>query len=106
MRSFHLAMDILFWFSLGLVTYTYFTYPVILFAGYSRAQLRSDWKHLFSRRDRRVPALQADAPPYISFLLPAFNEEAHLLEKGVNLRGMDYPGETIQVIFGSDGSAA
>jgi len=104
MNAFNLGMEVLFWLSLGLVAYTYFVYPAVLFAGYSLSQLRSDWRYLVNRRGRRVPAVQEDALPEVSFLIPAYNEEAHLPEKIINLREMDYPGQKVHVIFVSDGS--
>jgi cellulose synthase/poly-beta-1,6-N-acetylglucosamine synthase-like glycosyltransferase len=104
MKSLNLAFEVLFWSSLGLVLHTYFIYPAILFVASSVAQLRADCRYLFDRRDRRVPALQEDAVPEISFLIPAFNEETHLLQKVINLREMDYPREKVQIIFVSDGS--
>jgi cellulose synthase/poly-beta-1,6-N-acetylglucosamine synthase-like glycosyltransferase len=104
MSSLDVAMEIVFWLSLGLVLHTYFIYPVLLFVGYSIAQLRTDWRYLFGRRDRRIPALQEDSVPGISFLIPAFNEETHLLRKVINLRQMDYPSEKIQIVIVSDGS--
>jgi cellulose synthase/poly-beta-1,6-N-acetylglucosamine synthase-like glycosyltransferase len=104
MNSLNLAMEVLFWLSLGLIVHTYFVYPVVLFVGYSVAQLRTDWRYLFGRRDRRVPVLQEDALPEISFLIPAFNEETRLPQKVINLREMDYPREKMQLIFVSDGS--
>jgi cellulose synthase/poly-beta-1,6-N-acetylglucosamine synthase-like glycosyltransferase len=104
LKSLNPAIEVLFWLSLGLVVHTYFVYPAILFVAYSVAQLRTDWRYLFRRRDRRVPALQIDVVPEISFLIPAFNEETHLLQKVINLREMDYPSEKVQIIFVSDGS--
>jgi cellulose synthase/poly-beta-1,6-N-acetylglucosamine synthase-like glycosyltransferase len=104
MKSLNPAMEMLFWLSLGLVVHTYFIYPAVLFVGYSVAQMRTDWRYLFGRRDRRVLALQEDTVPEVSFLIPAFNEETHLLQKVVNLREMDYPREKIQIVFVSDGS--
>jgi cellulose synthase/poly-beta-1,6-N-acetylglucosamine synthase-like glycosyltransferase len=104
MKSLNAGMEVLFWLSLGLVVYTYFIYPVVLFVAYSLAQLRTDWSYLFGRRDRRVSELQEDSVPEISFLVPAFNEEAHLLRKVTNIREMDYPREKVQLIFVSDGS--
>jgi cellulose synthase/poly-beta-1,6-N-acetylglucosamine synthase-like glycosyltransferase len=104
MKSLNPAMEVLFWLSVGLVVHTYFIYPLVLFAAYSLAQLRTDWRYLFVRRDRRVPELHEDALPKISFLIPAFNEEACLPRKVTNLCEMDYPREKVQFIFVSDGS--
>jgi cellulose synthase/poly-beta-1,6-N-acetylglucosamine synthase-like glycosyltransferase len=104
MNSFNRAMEVLFWLSLSFIGYTYFVYPAVLFVAYSLVQLRRDWRYLIDRRERRVPALDEDAVPMISFLIPAYNEEAHLLEKINNLREMDYPRQKIQILFVSDGS--
>ncbi len=104
MNSFNRAIEVLFWISLGLIAYTYFFYPAFLFVAYSLVQLRSDWRYLIDRRNRRVPALRDDAVPGISFLIPAYNEEAHLLQKINNLREMDYPRQKVQILFVSDGS--
>ncbi|MGH9680569.1 MAG: glycosyltransferase family 2 protein [Candidatus Acidiferrales bacterium] len=104
MNSFHLGMQVLFWLSLGLVVYTYFLYPVVLFVVYSLAQLASDARYLLHRQDRRVPPLREDAIPEISFLIPAHNEREHILQKVANLREMDYPPQKLQIVFVSDGS--
>lgn len=103
MSSFIRANEVIFWLSLGLITYTYFIYPVFLFFLYSLLQLWRDWRYLAGRRDRRVAPLSDDAVE-ISFLIPAYNEEAHLLEKIKNLRVMDYPREKMQILVVSDGS--
>jgi cellulose synthase/poly-beta-1,6-N-acetylglucosamine synthase-like glycosyltransferase len=104
MNAFSLGMQVVFWFSLALVGYTYFAYPVVLFFCYSLAQLRSDWHYLFDRQNRRVPALDECEVPSVSLLIPAFNEEARLPQKISNLREMDYPPEKVQIVFVSDGS--
>src|SRR5690348_8165637 len=103
MNAFGLGTQIVFWFSLALIGYTYFAYPVVLFFCYCLAQLRSDWQYLFDRQNRRVPAIEENVPP-ISLLIPAYNEEARLLQKISNLREMDYPREKVQIVFVSDGS--
>jgi len=104
MSAFALVMQIVFWFSLALVGYTYFAYPVVLFFCYSLAQLRRDWRYLFDRENRRVSSLEEGEVPSVSLLIPAFNEEARLRQKISNIREMDYPTEKIQIVFASDGS--
>lgn len=104
MNAFSRAMEVVFWLSLGMIAYTYFLYPAVLFVACSLVQLRSDWRYLTGRQNRRVSALQDDAVPGISFLIPAYNEEAHLLQKINNLREMDYPRQKVQILFVSDGS--
>lgn len=104
MKSFGLMMEALFWSSFCLVAYTYFVYPAILFVAYSLAQLRSDWLHLFGRKDRRVRPLSEGEVPNITLVVPAYNEGAHLHQKLTNFGEMDYPKEKMQIIFVSDGS--
>src|SRR5260370_39904318 len=106
MNAFNLATQIVFWFSLALVGYTYFAYPVVLFFCYCLAQLRSDWQYLFDRQNRRVPVLEESEVPSVSLLIPAFNEEATLLQKIRNLRELDYPPEQAQIVYVSDDSPA
>src|SRR5260370_34350095 len=104
MNAVILGMQIAFWFSLALIGYTFFALPVVLFFFYCFAQLRSDWRYLFDRQNRRVPALEESEVPSVSLLIPAFNEEARLLQKISNLREMDYPPGKVQIVFVSDGS--
>src|SRR5260370_32725242 len=104
MNAVILGMQIAFWFSLALVGYTYFAYPVVLFFCYCFAQLRSDWRYLFDRQNRRVPALEGSEVPSLSLLIPAFNKETRLLHKISNLREMDYPPGKGQIVFVFDGS--
>jgi cellulose synthase/poly-beta-1,6-N-acetylglucosamine synthase-like glycosyltransferase len=104
MSAFSRAAEVLFWLSLSLIVYTYFIYPAVLFVAYSIVQTRRDWRYLINRRERRVAALDADAVPEVSFLIPAYNEEVHLREKMNNLRDMDYPRQKVQILIVSDGS--
>jgi len=98
----HIALYV-FWISASMVAYAYFVYPALLFVLYVLAQLGSDVSYLLTRRDRRVSSRKANLPD-ISLLIPAHNEEAHLLEKIENLRQTDYPKEKLQIVFVSDGS--
>ncbi|MFZ0432396.1 MAG: glycosyltransferase family 2 protein [Candidatus Acidiferrales bacterium] len=99
-----LSAHAVFWISFGLIVYTYFVYPVILFVCYALAQLRTDLRYLLSRMDRRVSSLVDGDLPGVTFVIPAYNEEKHLRQKITNLQEIDYPGERLQIIFVSDGS--
>lgn len=90
--------------SLALVVYTYFVYPLLLFVLYGLAQLRSDVHYLLNRSDRRVGSRKAEVFPGVTFIVPAYNEEASLSDKIGNLRQMDYPNDRLQIVFISDGS--
>lgn len=93
-----------FWICAGLIAYSYFFYPLLLFVAYSVAQLRRDLAYLGSRRDRRIRPVDSEHLPTVSFLVPAYNEENCLAGKIANLRGIDYPKDRLEVIFVSDGS--
>ena len=93
-----------FWLSAGVVAYTYFLYPILLFVLYAIAQLWSDLSYLMTRRDRRIGSRKSAILPDVSFLVPAYNEENHLPEKIENLRHIDYPKEKLQIVLVSDGS--
>ncbi|MFZ3334304.1 MAG: glycosyltransferase family 2 protein [Candidatus Acidiferrales bacterium] len=90
--------------SFVLVAYTYFVYPLLLFVLYGLVQLRSDVRYLLKRSDRRVGSRKGDVFPGVTFIVPAYNEEACLSDKIENLRQMDYPKEKLQIVFISDGS--
>jgi cellulose synthase/poly-beta-1,6-N-acetylglucosamine synthase-like glycosyltransferase len=92
------------WACLILVIYTYLLYPVLLFLVYSLWQVRRDWRYLTSRRNRRASRLTTEGLPAVTLVVPAYNEETHLEEKIVNVRGLDYPSEKLEIIFVSDGS--
>lgn len=93
-----------FWVSAGLVLYTYFVYPLILFAIYSLEQIKRDLRYLPSRADRRATVPSGEQLPGVSLVIAAYNEEKHLPEKLKNIRELQYPREKLQIIIVSDGS--
>jgi cellulose synthase/poly-beta-1,6-N-acetylglucosamine synthase-like glycosyltransferase len=94
----------LFWVCLFLVLYSYFLYPLILFAVYSLSQIPRDWRYLTSRRDRRTPSLGPTDLPRVSLVVAAYNEEDCLPEKIQNARELNYPADHLELVFVSDGS--
>lgn len=99
-----LLARIIFWLSLVLIAYAYVLYPVLLFFAYAVAQIQRDWRYLVARRNRRAGSPGTDELPTVSLIIPAYNEEAHLPAKIINLRELEYPPEKLQVIIVSDGS--
>ncbi len=97
-------LELVFWGCLYLIVYTYLLYPLVLFFAYGLEQLRRDLGYLGRRRDRRRSALKPEELPAVSVVIPAFNEEIHLLAKVANLREMSYPTAKLEVVFVSDGS--
>lgn len=93
-----------FWISLGMITYTYLVYPLLLFVLYTLAQVVRDVRYLVKRSSSRVSSRKTEALPYVTFIVPAHNEENYLPTKIENLRRTDYPKEKLQILFVSDGS--
>jgi cellulose synthase/poly-beta-1,6-N-acetylglucosamine synthase-like glycosyltransferase len=94
----------IFWLCLGVVCYTYFVYPIILFVCYAFVQLYSDIRFLMGRQDRRISRVNSNEIPGVTFVIAAYNEESNLRAKFADLRQTAYPAEKLQVIFVSDGS--
>jgi cellulose synthase/poly-beta-1,6-N-acetylglucosamine synthase-like glycosyltransferase len=87
-----------------LIGYTYFLYPIFLFLVYAFLQIRRDWQYLKGRRDRRCPSPTVPELPFVSMVVPAYNEAKHLPDKLANILKLDYPQDKLEVIFVSDGS--
>ena len=93
-----------FWACLLLIGQTYFFYPVVLFILYSLSQIRRDFRYLAGRRNRRTSRLPPSQLPTVTVIIPAFDEQACLPRKIVNLRQIKYPPEKLEIIIVSDGS--
>jgi len=88
-----IALEALFWLCLGLIAYTHAGYPLVL-----RALLAL----------RRRPTLEPgsrDAPPRVSLIVPAYDEEEVIAAKVANALALAYPRERLQIVVASDGSA-
>ncbi len=84
------VMAILFWVLLILILYPYLIYPGMLF--------------LLGRiRNRKIFAGQGK--PWVTFIIPAFNEEAVIGKKLKNTLMLDYPRDLLQIIVISDASS-
>jgi poly-beta-1,6-N-acetyl-D-glucosamine synthase len=82
-------MKLLFWVSLGTVSYTYVGY-LILLAVYARL--------------RRRPLHRGQVLPTVSIVIAAHNEEKQLRSKLRNLESLLYPQDQLQILIASDGS--
>ena len=83
-------LELAFWSSAALVVYAYLGYPCALFA---------------LSRVRSRPVKKGPLTPRVSFIMTAHNEAARLREKIENTLRQDYPGERLEIIVASDGSA-
>ncbi|HEX6459173.1 MAG TPA: glycosyltransferase family 2 protein [Thermoleophilaceae bacterium] len=85
-----LALEIVFWCSLGLLVYTHAGYPLLLLA-------------LARGRRESLPADPAE-PPTVSLVVAAYDEEGVIEEKVRNALALDYPRDRLELIVASDGS--
>ncbi len=87
-----LFVQVLFWFSVGAVTYTYFVYPWLL-----RFLTRHKQTHPFVYQ-------QGDELPVLSLLMAMYNE-AQVIEAKLNsLEASNYPKDKLHIYIGNDNS--
>ncbi|HEX4049401.1 MAG TPA: glycosyltransferase family 2 protein [Steroidobacteraceae bacterium] len=79
-----------FWFSLSVLTYVYFGYPIMIRA-------------LAYVARRRIHRDEGYCRP-VTVVITAYNEEASIASKIENIRQLDYPSELVEIIVASDGS--
>lgn len=84
--------QVIFWISLTLIICVYFFYPIVLAVisiFYRKPIIKDDKEEYF---------------PGVSFIMAAYNEEAHIERKIKNCLSLDYPANKLEIIIGSDGS--
>ena len=86
-----LALEILFWCSLGLLVYTHAGYPLVL------------WLLARMRRTAVLPEPPAELPS-VSLVVAAYDEEGVIGQKVRNALVLDYPRDRLELIVASDGS--
>ena len=85
-----IAIEILFWVSLGAIVWTHVAYPALL--------------PLLGRlAPRQIRA--ADQTPTVAVIIAAHNEETVIARRIENLRALDYPAEQIEIVVTSDASS-
>lgn len=83
--------QLLFWFSLAALGYTFLGYPMLI--------------GLLAKVAGRPPAKSPPAqPPLVSVVLVAFNEEDRILPRVANLLAASYPADRLEVLVVTDGS--
>lgn len=87
-------LEILFWFSLIVVFYTYLGYGIVLY-------LMVKIKELFVKQ--KTVVLLGDLPE-VTLFITAFNEEAIVKEKMNNCLTLDYPKDKLKIVWVTDGS--
>jgi cellulose synthase/poly-beta-1,6-N-acetylglucosamine synthase-like glycosyltransferase len=82
--------EIILWSAVSLAFYSYLGYPLVLLA------LR-----LVIHRDVRKKRIT----PFVSLLIPAYNEADVIARKIKNSQALDYPADRIEIVVASDGSS-
>lgn len=88
-------MELVFWFCLALVVYTYLGYPVVLF-------LLVKLKRLFNKR--KLLFFEPSELPRVSLVVACYNEAEILEEKIANTLALSYPDDKLDICFVTDGS--
>ena len=92
-----LCLEILFWFALFIVFYTYLGYGILL---YALVKL----KEFFVKPVKRsLPASDSDLPE-VTLFITAFNEEELFDEKMKNSLALKYPTDKLHIVWVTDGS--
>lgn len=83
-------IELVFLFSMTIILYTYFGYPLALYLISLIMNNKINKKNI---------------EPEITFLITAYNEEKHIREKIENTLNLDYPREKLEIIVASDASS-
>ncbi len=86
-----ITLQIIFWFCLSLIVYSYLIFPEIL-------------RFLAGKREKTHQKFLPSEAPFISVLMAAFNEEKVIAEKINSILDGDYPMERLEILVGSDAS--
>jgi len=89
-------------FSVGLVLYTYFGYPLVLLLLASFKQMAADVRFGLGKRNRRYGRGNAQLPR-VSLVFAAHNEARVIAQKMRNCRSLDYPADRLEILVGCDG---
>lgn len=98
-------LEFIFWFSIFMIFYAYFGYPLCLMGilGYRKV------KSLLSSRAKGDPASTITLQPYtdndlpsVSFIITAYNEEKRIEEKIKNSLALEYPTGKLEILVASD----
>lgn len=87
-----------FWLAIGLVTYCYLGYPVVL-------GLIARFSGKKTEASKQAPAQRTpENYPFVSIIIAAYKEESVILERLQNAIQMDYPADRYEVLIGCDGN--
>jgi cellulose synthase/poly-beta-1,6-N-acetylglucosamine synthase-like glycosyltransferase len=80
--------EVVFWVAVGLVVYTYAGYPIVL---------------IILRSLVRRPVDRRPIEPFVSVLVPSYNEAHVIAEKIRNVLAIDYPADRYELVVACDG---
>ncbi len=83
-----MVSKIVFWTGIAVPVYAYLGYPLVL---------------LLLRRITHHRVQKAPYAPFISILIPAYNEEAMIGQKIQNCLALDYPADQMEIVVACDG---
>ncbi|MGC4231940.1 MAG: glycosyltransferase family 2 protein [Niabella sp.] len=89
-------MILLFWISLFIVFYAFAGYGILLY-------VLIKLKRIFGRKKDEMTLDEANLPT-VALVIAAYNEEAYIEEKIKNCLELDYPKDSFDIIFVTDGS--
>ncbi len=98
-----IAIAIVFWVCAGLIVYTHLGYPLVLSVLVHVRGLTAGGT-VGGGGSPAVTGPAAGAPPTVSLIVPAYDEEAVIAAKVANALALDYPRELLQIVVASDGS--
>lgn len=87
------------WLCIGMLLYTYLGYPVLMYVLAKLRQRRSQ-----HTPEHTVPNTNHQDWPFVTFLIPAYNEQNVIRQKVENTLNLDYPRERLRITVVSDGS--
>ncbi|SEG20458.1 glycosyltransferase family 2 protein [Parabacteroides chinchillae] len=95
MENYRLIIEILFWFAVFLVFYTYLGYGILLF-------ILVKVKELFYGKSDSFQA--PEILPEVTLFIAAYNEEDIIRDKMMNCQALAYPKDKLKIIWITDGS--
>ena len=95
--SLTLCLEVIFWFALFVVFYTYLGYGIVLY-------ILVKLKELFVKPVKYPLPASNDELPEVTLFITAFNEEDVVDEKMENSLDLDYPADKLHIVWVTDGS--
>ena len=95
--SLTLCLEVVFWFALFVVFYTYLGYGIVLY-------ILVKLKELFVKPVKYSLPASNDELPEVTLFITAFNEEDVVDEKMENSLDLDYPADKLRIVWVTDGS--